>query len=376
MLNQPMLPGLDAHISSAELADGPKPCVSRTGPNGSHAGLARHLVNRLAQPESNSDATTPATSAPDLSIWSGPAAPLCCSGSKSPARMLSDALQSRANKAVETRLRGLGGTRYRFAWKRQVTPHGRRLFLLRASGLRTSAKGCSSPPSIFDLPQAQACRDQIAGFLTGWATASARDWKDTGGMAATGTNPDGSVRSRMDQLGRQAHLSTWPTSTAMDGNRIPSPDFTTANITLNHAAVLTGWPTSRAADGEKNVRTAAGAASEIARKGGPQDLAMGATLTGWPTTSTNNDRSPRDVVMMREDGSKNQQRLQDFAAIAGPARLTASGHLLTGSTAQMEAGGQLSPAHSRWLMGYPETWCKAALSCPLLTRSRKTKRGA
>ena len=344
MLNQPMLPGLDAHISSPGSADGPKPCVSLTGPTGSPYGPDRRLANLSAQPESNSDATTPATSAPDLSIWSGPAAPLCCSGSKSPARMLSDALQSRANKAVETRLRGLGGTIYRFAWKRQVTPHGRRLFLLRASGLRISAKGCSSPPSIFDLPQAQACRDQIAGFLTGWATASARDWKDTGGMATTGTNPDGSVRSRMDQLGRQAHLA--------------------------------GWPTSRAADGEKNVRTAAGAASEIARKGGPQDLAMGATLTGWPTTSTNNDRSPRDVVMMREDGSKNQQRLQDFAAIAGPARLTASGALLTGSTAQMEAGGQLNAAFSAWLMGYQETWCKAALSCPLPTRSRKTKRGA
>ena len=371
MLNQPMLPGLDAHISSAELADGPKPCVSRTGPNGSHAGLARHLVNRLAQPESNSDATTPATSAPDLSIWSGPAAPLCCSGSKSPARMLSDALQSRANKAVETRLRGLGGTIYRFAWKRQVTPHGRRLFLLRASGLRISAKGCSSPPSIFDLPQTQACRDQIAGFLAGWATASARDWKDTGGMATTGTNPDGSVRSRMDQLGRQAHLA--------------------------------GWPTSRAADGEKNVRTAAGAASEIARKGGPQDLAMGATLAGWPTstamdgnrkpspdfttanitlnhaavltgwpTARANDGTGAKIPPGREGGIA----LKTAALLTGPARLTASGHLLTGSTAQMEAGGQLNAAFSAWLMGYPETWCKAALSCPLLTRSRKTKRGA
>lgn len=331
MLNQPMLPGLDAHISSPGSADGPKPCVSLTGPTGSPYGPDRRLANLSAQPERNSDATTPATSAPDLSIWSGPAAPLCCSGSKSPARMLSDALQSRANKAVETRLRGLGGTIYRFAWKQQVTPHGRRLFLLRASGLRTSAKGCSSPPSIFDLPQAQACRDQIAGFLTGWATASARDWKDTGGMATTGINPDGSVRSRMDQLGRQAHLMGWPTSTAMDGNRKPSPDFTTANITLNHAAVLTGWPTARANDGT-------GAKIPPGREGGIA--------------------------------------LKTAALLTGPARLTASGALLTGSPAQMEAGGQLNAAFSAWLMGYPETWCKAALSCPLPTRSRKTKRGA
>ena len=79
-------------------------------------------------------------------------------------------------------------------------------------------------------------------------------------------------------------------------------------------------------------------------------------LAGWPTTSCNNDRSPRDWVMTREDGSKNQQRLQDCAAIAGPARLTASGEMLTGSDAGMESGGQLNPEHSRWLMGLPPEW--------------------
>ena len=79
-------------------------------------------------------------------------------------------------------------------------------------------------------------------------------------------------------------------------------------------------------------------------------------LAGWPTTSCNNDRSPRPVMMKREDGSKNQQRLQDFAAIAGPARLTVTGELLTGSDAGMETGGQLNPSHSRWLMGLPAAW--------------------
>ena len=60
--------------------------------------------------------------------------------------------------------------------------------------------------------------------------------------------------------------------------------------------------------------------------------------------------------MTREDGSKNQQRLQDCAAIAGPDRLTASGEMLTGSDAAIESGGQLNPEHSRWLMGLPPEW--------------------
>jgi len=42
---------------------------------------------------------------------------------------------------------------------------------------------------------------------TAWASPSARDYKDSMGMALTGTNPDGSERDRTDQLPRQATLT-------------------------------------------------------------------------------------------------------------------------------------------------------------------------
>ncbi len=45
-----------------------------------------------------------------------------------------------------------------------------------------------------------------AATLAGWVTPSTRDWKDTPGMATTGRNPDGSMRTRLDQLPRQAAL--------------------------------------------------------------------------------------------------------------------------------------------------------------------------
>ena len=156
---------------SAASADGQKPCASPDGLMPSQSGPEARPASHSAPQASAVDATTPATSAPDLSSWCGPDAPLCCSENRSRARTLSDALQSRVNAALDRNLRGRGGMIYRFAWKRQDTPHGRQLFLLRPSAHPTSEKDCSSPPSIFDMPR------------SAWPTPTTRAWKDGG-------NPD------------------------------------------------------------------------------------------------------------------------------------------------------------------------------------------
>jgi hypothetical protein len=62
------------------------------------------------------------------------------------------------------------------------------------------------------------------------------------------------------------------------------------------------------------------------------------------------------------DGKLSTDRLDVVAQIAGPARLTATGEMLTGSSAGMESGGQLNPEHSRWLMGLPSAWDDCAVT--------------
>jgi len=49
------------------------------------------------------------------------------------------------------------------------------------------------------------------------------------------------------------------------------------------------------------------------------------------------------------------------------------GEAMTGSDAVTVAGGQLNPAFSAWVMGYPEAWCLAALSCQHPRPLRKSR---
>lgn len=194
----------------------------------------------------------------------------------------SAALQTSLANRLQARTQNLGSTLFKMTWKQWVTASGRSRSRLRASVLRTSATGSTGTQASWPTPTssladkgvrstdggiAEAMRNHgpdlaAVACLASWVTPSARDWKDTAGMATTATDPDGSERTRLDQLPRQAALAT-------------------------------------------------------------------------------------------------------------PARLTAAGEMLTGCSAGMESGGQLNPAHPRWLMALPVEWDDCAPTVTPSSRKRQ-----
>ena len=236
----------------------------------------------------------------------------------------SAALASSLASKLQARTASAGGTLYRVTWKERTTPAQRSIYACRASAVRTSA----------------------SGFI-GWPTPTTRDHKDG---ASEGTVPVNAL------LGRAAWLAGWPTPCGQDG---PKGGPGQGTDRLPGATALAGWPTPMAGTPAQHGYNEAGN-TDSSRKT--------VALAGWSTprvTGNGNHGSPKRA-------KNNKSRLEDQVFLAsGPARLTASGEMLTGSSARMESGGQLNPEFSRWLMGLPAAWDACA---PTATRSAPRKR--
>ena len=170
-------------------------------------------------------------------------------------------------------------------------------------------------------------------------------------------------------LVRDADLAGWLTPATSDMNGVRELDGKRSGG-LNTEVALAGWatPTVHDTKGTDYNRYTENGKGEN-RSGALQDQVQ---LTGWPTPATTDHKGGYVGGRMR-DGKLSTDRLDVTAQIAGPARRTATGEMLIGSTAAMESGGQLNPAHSRWLMGLPPAWDACAPTATRLSRKSRPK---
>lgn len=177
------------------------------------------------------------------------------------------------------------------------------------------------------------------------------------------------LRQQLQNRGCAIYKLTWKEKTTPSGlpysqlvasaHRIKENDSSLARI---------DWPTPAVSliTNDVNMRSTDGRTK-------PNKLGWAAAMTAWATPTANDYRGSGETVIRKDGKDRTFDRL-DYSTeqglkISRPIRITASGHTLTGLDAGTESSGQLNPAHSRWLMGYPPEWDDCAVTA--MPSSRK-----
>ena len=214
------------------------------------------------------------------------------------------------------------------------------------------------PPVLASLSARQAAE---AGLLTSgtFGPPSITLPRNAALMSSLASN----LHRKTASLGSTLYRLTWKQRATPAGRSICAQRASVRRISVSDFT-LSGWPTPRSSD-----TNGAGLHGD-----GGMDLRTAATLAGWPTPMAG---TPAQKGYNEAGNTDSGRKTQAIAQAAFPARLTASGEMLTGSSAETRMappGAPLNPAHSLWLQAYPVEW----LSCGVraMQSMSKSRRGS
>ncbi len=308
-------------ISSQVLEDGATPSDSRDGLTTDLCGLAPVPVSPSAPPDSEKDSVTTAISGPSSS------------GSSASAYLTS---------SLENRLRArlAGSTLFQETWRMKITPSGRLLWAHTASVRRISDKESTG------WPTPQNHDDRLRGNTNADHHYRPHDLPN---MAAW-SSPRSNKRGFPDAHGsHESPVSSWVSPQKGDADRGGQAKRymePTHAVRLNDQVMMATWATPNASDSKVGIMSHQGKA--LAKD------ALG-VMSGWNSPKASADKMGRPRPNSR-----------------GDLQAEATGAIATGSPVSTASPGQLNPAHSRWLMGYPIEWDDCGATVTRLSRkSRK-----
>jgi len=185
---------------------------------------------------------------------------------------------------------------------------------------------------------------QEAGLLT--SGTYGRSFTSLYGFADLTSSLASRLKLRLPTDGLTSFAMTWREKDTPAGRSLPRLAASGRRTSGN---AYGGWPTTCGQDGPNG-----GPAQGTDRLPGAADL------TGWPTPTARDHKDGSSEGTVPTNGLLGRQVWE------------VSGLTLNGSPAETEKPGQLNPAFSLWLMGYPPEWESCApLATPSSRKSRK-----